>query len=360
MTAKRAGSSAGSRRSLSRKAPISATLSSRRARAVVEADEALSVAGRAAHVRIEERDSELVDQIIVAPEEARPGLALRPTMDADDQWAAAGEAGGIGPVEEARDPLAVEAPHLDQLGLGVAGGVEPAGLAARPAVHLERRRIDRIGVGRASRRGEGEADRAPGRDLDPADHARRQRVDQPVSAGGGIEQAQPADPGLVGDEGDEAAVWGDVEAGHVPVDACDHRREAAARDVEPAQPLNVRAFVRCDPERAVGRERRAAIGDLAPVVADGREAAIDDVDQVQVRFGHLDIFDRHRAPAVGREIGDPPAAARHLGDHAGRSKDRAGRPHRGRLPCRCAGSSCSRSAGRHGSRRRTGCGFGRR
>ena len=58
-------------------------------RAVVEGDEALAVAGRAADVGVEDGDAELVDQIIVAAEEARARLAFRPAMDVDDQRPAA-------------------------------------------------------------------------------------------------------------------------------------------------------------------------------------------------------------------------------------------------------------------------------
>src|SRR5205085_7976631 len=97
-----------------------------------------------------------------AAEEAGAGLALRPAMDVDEQWPPPGEAPGIGPVEEAGDALAVKAAHLDQLRLDVDGGVEPARLAARPAGDRQRPRIDRIDVGRAPRRAQAEAHRAPG------------------------------------------------------------------------------------------------------------------------------------------------------------------------------------------------------
>ena len=117
--------------------------------AVVEADEALAVAGRAADVGIEDGDAELVDQIIVAAEEAGPRLALGPAMNVDDQRPAAGKAGRVRAIEEARHVLAVETLDLDELGLGIDLGIEAAGLAARPAGDGERGRVDRIGVGRA-------------------------------------------------------------------------------------------------------------------------------------------------------------------------------------------------------------------
>ena len=76
MTAKRARSSAGSRsQPVEEGADVADAVLAKR-RAVVEADEALAEAGRAADVRIEDGDAELVEQIIVAAEEAGPRLAL--------------------------------------------------------------------------------------------------------------------------------------------------------------------------------------------------------------------------------------------------------------------------------------------
>ena len=71
------GRSPGRARSRSRKAPMSWTLFSRSAAPLSSAEEALAVAGRAADVRVEDRDALLVQQIIVAAEEAGPRLRLR-------------------------------------------------------------------------------------------------------------------------------------------------------------------------------------------------------------------------------------------------------------------------------------------
>ena len=157
-------------------------------RAVVEADEALAEAGRAADIGIEDGDAELVDQIIVAAEEARARLALGPAVDVDDQRPAAREsaprrAGRGSPTRARRRSFA---PRSAPARVGI--GVEAAGFAARPAGDGERPRIDRIGVGRAASGGEAEADRAPGRDLDAADHAGGKPADQPGAAGARIEQ----------------------------------------------------------------------------------------------------------------------------------------------------------------------------
>src|SRR5690606_15816167 len=112
--------------------------------------------------------------------------------------------------------LAVEALDLDQLRLRVPLRVEAAGLAARPARHLERDRVDRVRVAGAARGAQGQADRAPGRDLDSADDARGQRVDRAHFPARRVEHAQAALPRLVHGVGDEAAVGGDVEALDVP------------------------------------------------------------------------------------------------------------------------------------------------
>src|SRR5690606_4572789 len=147
---------------------------------------------RAADVRIEDGDALLVDQVVVAAEEAGTRLALRPAMDVDEQWPRPGEALRVGPAEEAGDALAVEAARLDEFRLDIDGGVEPARLAPRPAGHRKAARVDGIDVGRAARRAQAEADRAPGGDLQVADRAGRQRGDEPGISGARIEQPQTA------------------------------------------------------------------------------------------------------------------------------------------------------------------------
>ena len=55
-----------------------------------------------------------------------------------------------------------------------------------------------------------------------------------------------------------------------------HRREASGGDVQPAKPLEVRAFVGGDPQRAVRGEFGAAIGNVARMVADGVTVTAED------------------------------------------------------------------------------------
>ena len=63
---------------------------------VIQADEPLAVAGRAANVGEEDGDPELVDQVVVATHEAGARLRFRPAVDVHDQRPRAGEAARIG------------------------------------------------------------------------------------------------------------------------------------------------------------------------------------------------------------------------------------------------------------------------
>ncbi len=212
-------------------------------RPVVETDEALAVAGRAADVGVEHRHPELVHQIIVAPAEGRPVLALGPAVDPHQQGALAGEFRGVGAVEEARHFLAVEAGHLDQLGLGITVRIEPAGLARRPARDRERSGIDREGIAWNPRRLEVEPKRAPGSELEVASDSIRELLDPPDRPAAHVEEIEPADPGLVAEEGDRAPVVAHRELLDVPVERGAPRREPTGLDVERAEPLEVAALI---------------------------------------------------------------------------------------------------------------------
>ena len=111
---------------------------------------------------------------------------------------------------------------------------------------------------------------------------------------------------------------------------------------------------------AVGSELGAAISDLAAMVADRRHPSAGEVDEVEVRLGDLQIFDRDRAAIVMREIGEAPAAARNLRDQAvGRGIARVDHVEIG-VGAVAPGRAVADPAGRHGSRRRTCCGCARR
>ena len=185
--------------------PMSLTESSREP-PVVEAQKRFSVAARAAHVREENRDAQLVEVVVVAAEERRLGLRLRPAMDVDHDRPAARELRRR-PVQEAGDRPAVEALPAYELRLDEVRRIEPAGLALGPALDLARGRVDRVHVRRRPSRAQRESEiLAVLVPIERSDHAHRQRGDQVGFAALGVDQAQPADAVFVRDDGDRAAV----------------------------------------------------------------------------------------------------------------------------------------------------------
>ena len=125
--------------------------------AVVELEEGLAEAIRAAHVGKDHRHAELGNEIVVAADEAGARLRLRPAVDVHDHRALAGEALRR-MVVEAGDLAAVEAlpfrePRLDELA-GVHFGV----VAVGPARHLPRLEVHGEDVARGACRGDVEAD----------------------------------------------------------------------------------------------------------------------------------------------------------------------------------------------------------
>ena len=286
-------------------------------RPVVQADEALAEPGRAADVGIEHRDAQLVDQVIGAPAERWHGLAFRAAVDVDDQRALAGEFGGIGAIEKAGDRLAVKTLHLDQLRLGIARGVQPAGFAFRPAGYGQAFGIDGKGIGRHPCGGQRQADPAPRRNPQSADHALGQARNRAHRASHRIEQLQPRDPRFVDDIGDEAAIGGNLEVLHVPARIGRACGELASLAVDRPQPLEVRTGVAGGPQRAVGRELRAALGNRLLVIAQRGQLARCQIEQIEIALGHRDIVGHHRRRIIGRKAGDRPAAAADLRHHPG-------------------------------------------
>ncbi len=180
--------------------------------AVVELGEGLAEAGRAAHVREQDRDAELVDQEVVAAEEGRPRLALGAAVDVDHHRPRAGEARRR-LVQQAGDRATVEALPAHDLRLGEGGGVESAGLALGPALDALLRRS------RPSRRPTGERADDSDRPSSRPDSCHARLFTTPTGSCGtgkalpesGIDPVQHARAVLVGDERDAAAVGSDVE-----------------------------------------------------------------------------------------------------------------------------------------------------
>ena len=147
--------------------------------AVVQRQESFAETGRSADIGVKERDAELVDQIIVAPQKMRLRLAFRAAVDMDDQRPFALVAGGVGPVQITGHFFAVEAGDLDQFRRHIGGGVETAGLAPGPAGDRQCLRVDAIGVAAGAVAVERYPQFSPRREFDPADHAGRQAVRDP-------------------------------------------------------------------------------------------------------------------------------------------------------------------------------------
>ena len=120
--------------------------------AVVEADEGLAEADRAAHVGIDDRDAQLVEEVVVASDERRARLALGAAVDVDDHRPLAGE-----PrrrlVVEAGNLQPVEALPADQFRLRQVRGDQAAELALGPARDRAGRRVERVDIRRRARAG---------------------------------------------------------------------------------------------------------------------------------------------------------------------------------------------------------------
>src|SRR5207244_35186 len=100
---------------------------------VVEREERLAVARRAAHVWTQNRDAHFVNEVVLAGEETGAELALRAAVNVDNHRPLAAEPRRR-PGKIAGDRAFVEARPAHQLGLGKFIRAESTGLAVRPAV----------------------------------------------------------------------------------------------------------------------------------------------------------------------------------------------------------------------------------
>ena len=233
-------------------------------------------------------------------------------MDADDERALAGEFGGVGTIEKARDGFLVETLHFDEFRFDIGGGIEPAGFALRPARDGERLGVDGISVGRAFGGIERETNRAPRCNLDAACTARRECGYSAHGAAGNVHDADAVGACFIDGVGNEAAVGSDVERVDVPFLFRAARREFAGSGVERAEALEVRTFVAGHPQGAVGGRLRAAISNRPFMIADGCHRAAGEVERVKVGLGNRYVIADDRGFSIGHEIGNAPAAARDL------------------------------------------------
>ena len=100
---------------------------------VVEFQKRFSVAGRAAHVRKNNRAPEFVDEVIVPPEITRTVLRFGAAMDIDDDRSRPGKFRGVRQVEKSGDFFAIERFPANQLRLDKSRCGNAARLACGPA-----------------------------------------------------------------------------------------------------------------------------------------------------------------------------------------------------------------------------------
>ena len=115
-------------------------------RAIVEADEHLAIAGRAANIGVEQANAKLVEVVVVAREEACAALPFRPAMDAHQHRALARKLRRIRQVENAGHFQPIEAPGGEDFRLDIDRNIKTAGLALRPAGEQHRGGIQRPDV----------------------------------------------------------------------------------------------------------------------------------------------------------------------------------------------------------------------
>src|SRR4029450_2711303 len=157
---------------------------------VVEADEGLAEAGRSAHVGIDDRNAQLVQEVVVAADEGWTRLSFGPATDVDDHRALARE-----PlrrlVVEAGDLEAVETLPANQFGLGELRGHQAAELALGPSGDGAGRSVERVDIGSRAGVGNREAELTavlmPGQ---RAQHALGYSGDRPRAAGRRVEEIQ--------------------------------------------------------------------------------------------------------------------------------------------------------------------------
>ena len=88
--------------------------------AIVHREKCLSVAGRATHVREDERDAELIDPVVAAPKKSWAALPLRTTVNDHECRTLPGKSRRIGTIDKCRDHRAVEALHRGKLRIHIA------------------------------------------------------------------------------------------------------------------------------------------------------------------------------------------------------------------------------------------------
>src|SRR5882672_2692738 len=109
---------------------------------VVERQEGLAEAARAAHVRPDHRDPEFIDKVVVAAQETQPGLCLRAAVDVDQDRTFAAKTLRIRTRDQPRYTLSVKTVPAEDLGCAEAGGIDSSRIRAGPRRGAACRKVD--------------------------------------------------------------------------------------------------------------------------------------------------------------------------------------------------------------------------
>ena len=283
---------------------------------VVQKGEGLSEARRAPDVGVQDRHTELVDEIVVAAEIRRARLSLRPSVNADDDRPLALER-PRGRIEKSRDRAPVETLPADELGRPQGVRVQAAELALGPALDLARIRVEGVRIARTAGIGEGKTEiLSVGVPLEGARGPRAETRDDRLLLRIEVADTDHARTVLVRDERQALAVARQVEDVDAPGNLRRQGFPPPRREVEPHETQEFRAGVGRRRDRlAVRKESRLVVGDEALAAARRQRRLLPcrRIDQPEVGLIDRDSLDHENAPAVGRPVERLPAASRELG-----------------------------------------------
>ena len=235
-------------------------------------------------------------------------------MDDDEARARTGEFFRIGPVEEAAHLYTVERGNLHQFRLHELRGVESACLAFRPAREHASRHLQRPRIRGRARGIEREAEFRVAPPFHIRDHPERELRLREHFSRVGIEDAEDAHSGFVGDTGDLFAVGCEGEIRDVPRDVRREHALGAGRQIETHEPPEFRPLVRDCEKRCIVRGKRTAIpSDLLSAVRGERFGlAGGKIEQMQVAFVCTDRLTEQEFIGIVRPAQHAPATTRDL------------------------------------------------
>ena len=207
-------------------------------------------------------------------------------MHIHDHWPLAGEFSRVGTIEKPGHRKSVKAFDGNQLRFDVLGYIKAAGLAFRPARDFRRFGVNAVSICGAACRGKGNAYFAPLGNAKAVHDASGQAFHDADFAGLRVENFDLAHARFIRSVDDEASIGRNIKCVDVPFFGWTTRRERACFDVHCAKALEIGAFVRCDPQFAIGRKFCTANGDIFLMVANGRHLPARQIEQRHVDIGH--------------------------------------------------------------------------